>query len=52
MGSNLSLSETNCVTESSKALMGIGSHLSFKPGQCEYEEALKGGGHLLRQYRY
>lgn len=52
MGSNLSLSETNCVTERSKALMGIGLHLSFKPGQCKYEEALKGGGHLLRQYRY
>lgn len=51
-GSNLSLSETNCVTESSKALMGIGLHLSFNPGQCKYEEALKGGGHLLRQYRY
>lgn len=52
MGSNLSLSGTNCVTDRSKALMGIGLHLSFKPGQCKCEEALKGGGHLLRQYRY
>lgn len=52
MGSNLSLSEINCVTKRSKALMGIGLLLSYKPGQRKYEEALKGGGHLLRQYRY